>query len=376
MENLLILKEDNSDLSKCLDSLIWIIVHNLPPPSATLTESYPPNRWKANAWKVIQRIGLSIGFACRSTHVGTWAACGETRSIVSSFSCKVVLSEVITEWHRSEFCFRCFAPPPSQGHIVLCALNQHMAVRIYGAASNQSAPFRASLRRARPISAPGRDPCLWVVLRCGHVTLGKGMPTWIRGKDATWVRYDNNTTKEGRKRPNRKRHRRRCFLHRPSFGLNTVGRGRYSGSPWSAHQRHGGSVEHFFLTQPNLRPVDSFAGAVVVGRLCRVWDGVFVANAALACFGWVVGLFFRVHKLVGAPARAMFTSPAGVDQEASLQHVLTLWQQPHSGYTILTPPVPSDSSHNTEKRATFTSNPPNLDACNKTSARGLKNEIL
>lgn len=144
------------------------------------------------------------------------------------------------------FCFRCFAPPPSQGHIVLYALNQHMAVRIYGASSNQSAPFRASLRRARPIGAPERDPCLWVVLRCRHVTLGKGMPTWIRGKDATWVRYDNNTTKEGRKRQNRRRHRRRCFLHRPSFGLNTVGRGRYSGSPWSAHQRHGGSVEHFF----------------------------------------------------------------------------------------------------------------------------------
>lgn len=50
----------------------------------------------------------------------------------------------------------------------------------------------------------------------------------------------------------------------------------------------------------------------------------FVANAVLARFALVLGLFFRVHKLVGASARAMFTSRAGVDQEASLQHVLTL----------------------------------------------------
>lgn len=78
---------------------------------------------------------------------------------------------------------------PSQGHIVSSSavvqrsLRQHMAVRIYRAVANQSAPFRASLRRAQPIGDAEQDPCLRVVLRCCHVTLGTGMPTWTRGKD-------------------------------------------------------------------------------------------------------------------------------------------------------------------------------------------------
>lgn len=157
--------------------------------------------------------------------------------------CEVILGEVTPESDTHRILF----PPPSQGLIVLCTLNQHMAVRIYRPASNQSAAFRASLRRAQPISAAERDPCLWIVLRRGHVTLGKGMPTWIRGKDATWVRYDNNTTRGARKRENTKRHRRRRFLHRPTFGLNTVGRGRFSGSPWSDLQRDGGGVWNIFF---------------------------------------------------------------------------------------------------------------------------------
>ncbi|KAG8007404.1 Solute carrier family 45 member 3 [Nibea albiflora] len=75
------------------------------------------------------------------------------------------------------------------GHIVSSSaavqpsLRQHMAVRIYRAVPNQSAPFRASLRRVQPIGDAEQDPCLRVVLRCRHVTLGKGMPTWTRGKD-------------------------------------------------------------------------------------------------------------------------------------------------------------------------------------------------
>lgn len=68
--------------------------------------------------------------------------------------CEVIRDEVIP----SDPCSA--SGDPSQGHIVLCALNQHMAGRIYRPPSNQSAPFRASLRRARPISASGRDPCL------------------------------------------------------------------------------------------------------------------------------------------------------------------------------------------------------------------------
>ena len=63
-----------------------------------------------------------------------------------------------------------------------------MAVTIYRAATNQSAALRASLRGPRPIRGAGRDPCLRVVQRRGHVTLGKGMPTWTRGKDGTRLR--------------------------------------------------------------------------------------------------------------------------------------------------------------------------------------------
>lgn len=100
-------------------------------------------------------------------------------------------------------CFHYFVHPlwssPSQGHIVSRALHQHMAVRIYRPAANESAPFRASLRRARPIGDAEQDPCLWVVRRCSHVTLGKGMPTWTRGKDAMRVCYGDNTTGERRK---------------------------------------------------------------------------------------------------------------------------------------------------------------------------------
>lgn len=221
------------------------------------------------------------------------------------------------------FCFRCFVPPPSQGLIVLCALNQHVAVRIYRPASNQSAPFRASLRRARPISAAERDPCLWVVLRCGHVTLGKGMPTWIRGKDATWVRY-NNTTRGGRKRENRNRHRRRRFLHRPTFALNTVGRGRFSGSPRSDQQRDGGECGTFFFF---FDPAELESRGFLCRRscrqaACRVFCGSFVANAVLASFSLVCWAVLRAHTAVGASARAMFTSPVGVESEALLQHVL------------------------------------------------------
>lgn len=87
-------------------------------------------------------------------------------------------------------------------------------------------------------------------------------------------------------------------------------------------------MEHFFffLTQPNLRVVDSFAGAVVGRRLVVVFSRSLVANTVLACFGfslfcWVL---FRARTLVGASARAMFTSPVGVESEALLQHVLTL----------------------------------------------------
>lgn len=78
---------------------------------------------------------------------------------------------------------------------------------------------------------------------------------------------------------------------------------------------------NIFLTQPNLRPVDSFAGAVVVRRVCRLLNVSFVTKVVLASFGSVSGLFLRVHTVVGASGRAMFTSPVGVESEASLQHV-------------------------------------------------------
>lgn len=42
----------------------------------------------------------------------------------------------------------------------------------------------------------GKDPCLRVVQRCGHVTPGEGMPTWTRGKDGILGCTDNNTTEE------------------------------------------------------------------------------------------------------------------------------------------------------------------------------------
>lgn len=103
------------------------------------------------------------------------------------------------------------------------------------------------------------------------------------------MRYDNNTTRGGRTRENRDRHRRRRFLHRPSFGFNTVGRGRFSGSPPDRITRDSGGVWNiFFLTQPNLRVVDSFAGAVVGRRLCRVFGSSFVANTVLAGFSWLL----------------------------------------------------------------------------------------
>lgn len=70
-------------------------------------------------------------------------------------------------------------------------------------------------------------------------------------------------------------------------------------------------MEHFFLTQPNLSPVDSFAGAAVVGPVCRLLDGSRVPKAVRASFGPVSGLVLRVHTAAGASVRAMFTSPAG-----------------------------------------------------------------
>ncbi|CAB1424903.1 unnamed protein product [Pleuronectes platessa] len=76
-----------------------------------------------------------------------------------------------------------------------------MAVRLYRAAANRGAPIRASLRCARPIRCADQDPCLRVVQRCGHVTLGEGMPTWTRGKDGMCERATTITRRRRKERP-------------------------------------------------------------------------------------------------------------------------------------------------------------------------------
>ena len=146
---------------------------------------------------------------------------------------------------------------------------KHMAVRIYRAAANRGAPIRASLRRARPIRCAEQDPCLRVVQRCGHVTLGEGMPTWTRGKDGMCERA---TTITRRRRTERPTYSEWSTALRSSAEPRTVGWAKCPRSSCSDRpERRRRSINRScFMTQANLRLVDSCAGAVAFRRIASL----------------------------------------------------------------------------------------------------------
>ncbi len=199
----------------------------------------------------------------------------------------------------------CTAP---LGHIVSCLvvvwlfLHQHMAVRIYRAAANQSAPFKASLRCFRPIRDAEQDPCLRVVQRCSHVTLGKGMPTWTRGKDGMWVCSDNNTTEEKRKHQI-KSHRRRSFPPPWLSQPHTVGRAKCPGFSRSDHPERRRSINRTFYDPAELETRGCLCRRSCVEADCHVVDGSSCTNTVreqFFCFGGPVvgsGLVFLAVRL-------------------------------------------------------------------------------
>lgn len=212
-----------------------------------------------------------------------------------------------------------------------------MVVRIYWAAANQCVPFWASLRGAGPIKGAERDPCLRVVQRCRHVTLGKEMPTWTRGKDGTRVRDDNNTTETR----NKGETRRAVDCATSANTLPALKHGRSKQPPGSRRstppERPRSINRAVFMTQANLRLVDVWVGTVGL-PCCRRSARSFLKQSGRGFSIFSLSVIGRSHSLACLWARLCgpclpCASGRALREQRGPAATCALWQHPQTTFT-------------------------------------------
>lgn len=146
----------------------------------------------------------------------------------------LILSSPCVHHHKATLCFleSCFGDPSINTWQSEFIERRPMRSLLLGRAS--AAPGQLETRNGTRASELCSDVVTW--------RWERGMPTWTRGKDGMWACYDNNTTKERRKRENHRSHRRR-WLSPPSLPRSTHGRSsQISGIPLLGSSRTGGGV--------------------------------------------------------------------------------------------------------------------------------------